>query len=495
MPLYPIGSLRGMQFQGVGPRGPVPGHHYRAHADSEGSDDGAGDSDDGGDSDSVRSVQSPGEDLFDLDGGLRGGVGSLSQDFADYLQDDLHDDELAHQAEGSSMSDANSLGRSLPPTPPRPLAERLRDFGLDDHSFDDDLSDAPDYLAEETEMSGDSDSDGELSNVRSADFDDDLFEEVPPPPSLPAVSEERLQEAWPLGDTSFTIFVCPITHCVMTDPVVSADGYTYERGAIARWFETSRKSPVTGQMLPHTDLVPNQSVRTLLKTLIDMTEGVAQPSSSSASVEDPSQSRQQQQQQQQQQQAATAIVEQPSAASPSAGSSGSKNTQANGGSVGDRYCWSQTREIVEVNVFVPDGTKAKAIAIDVSEVRVSVIVGGVCLLEGEWEFKITPEEDPDWEVRDLSGRRAVRLTVRKAAMPGGLSVVVWWKRLLKGEPEIDLHGVEGRKQDRAESFKKAWEEAHIRFREKAQRRKRIPIDIGGEGSGQTGDDDMETTCS
>ncbi|CAK9049203.1 unnamed protein product [Durusdinium trenchii] len=53
---------------------------------------------------------------------------------------------------------------------------------------------------------------------------------------------------------------------------VSADGYTYERAAIARWFETSRKSPVTGQTLPHADLVPNQSVRTLLKTIIDMTE-------------------------------------------------------------------------------------------------------------------------------------------------------------------------------------------------------------------------------
>lgn len=92
------------------------------------------------------------------------------------------------------------------------------------------------------------------------------------PPQLPFIAEEKLQEVWPLGDAAFAIFICPITHDVMTDPVVSADGYTYERAAIARWFETSRKSPVTGQMLPHADLVPNQSVRTLLKTLIDMTE-------------------------------------------------------------------------------------------------------------------------------------------------------------------------------------------------------------------------------
>jgi len=44
----------------------------------------------------------------------------------------------------------------------------------------------------------------------------------------------------------------------------------YERSAICRWFERSRKSPVTGQALPSTELVPNHSVRTLLKTLIDM---------------------------------------------------------------------------------------------------------------------------------------------------------------------------------------------------------------------------------
>ncbi|CAK0819269.1 unnamed protein product, partial [Prorocentrum cordatum] len=80
---------------------------------------------------------------------------------------------------------------------------------------------------------------------------------------------------WPLGDATFGIFTCPITHDVMTDPVVSADGYTYERAAISRWFRASTKSPVTGQTLPHTDLVPNQSVRTLLKTLIEKAEASA----------------------------------------------------------------------------------------------------------------------------------------------------------------------------------------------------------------------------
>lgn len=50
---------------------------------------------------------------------------------------------------------------------------------------------------------------------------------------------------------------CPITGEPMRDPVVAADGHTYERSAIARWLMQSDKSPLTGSVLPHKDLVPN----------------------------------------------------------------------------------------------------------------------------------------------------------------------------------------------------------------------------------------------
>jgi hypothetical protein len=43
----------------------------------------------------------------------------------------------------------------------------------------------------------------------------------------------------------------------MINPVVAADGHTYERSAIARWLHTSDKSPLTGAVLVHKDLVPN----------------------------------------------------------------------------------------------------------------------------------------------------------------------------------------------------------------------------------------------
>lgn len=50
---------------------------------------------------------------------------------------------------------------------------------------------------------------------------------------------------------------CPITGFPMIDPVVAADGHTYERGAIARWLTTSNRSPMTGSILPHKNLVTN----------------------------------------------------------------------------------------------------------------------------------------------------------------------------------------------------------------------------------------------
>lgn len=190
-------------------------------------------------------------------------------------------------------------------------------------------------------------------------------------------------------------------------------------------------------------------------------------------------------------QAAVRVQEQP-ASMPARDAEDGSSMQVNGGVVTDRYCWSQTKESVEVNVYVPEGTKSKAVVVDASETCMSIAVAGKVLLAGEWEFKIAPEEDPDWEVRDIEGgRRAVRLTVRKSAMPGGLSVVIWWKRVLKGEPEIDVSKIQGRKKEASESFAKAWQEAHVQFREKAKNRKPIPVDVSGGELGCAGEDEAE----
>ena len=51
---------------------------------------------------------------------------------------------------------------------------------------------------------------------------------------------------------------------VMVDPVIAADGHTYERAAIQHWLQGSSLSPVTKDKLSHTRLVPNVLVKSAL---------------------------------------------------------------------------------------------------------------------------------------------------------------------------------------------------------------------------------------
>eukprot|EP00961_Rhodomonas_salina_P226412 3061166-Rhodomonas_salina.1 len=56
-------------------------------------------------------------------------------------------------------------------------------------------------------------------------------------------------------------FVCPITDDVMSDPVIAADGLTYEREGIERWLEQHDTSPRTGAVLPNKLLIANVTFR------------------------------------------------------------------------------------------------------------------------------------------------------------------------------------------------------------------------------------------
>ncbi|GLC43802.1 hypothetical protein PLESTM_001521000 [Pleodorina starrii] len=61
--------------------------------------------------------------------------------------------------------------------------------------------------------------------------------------------------------------LCPITQELMEDPVVAADGHSYERAAITRWFagrQGRATSPMSGAALPHTHLTPNYALRKII---------------------------------------------------------------------------------------------------------------------------------------------------------------------------------------------------------------------------------------
>lgn len=64
--------------------------------------------------------------------------------------------------------------------------------------------------------------------------------------------------------------VDPITQELMTDPVVAADGHTYDRSSIEHHFSNASshhrvRSPMTNQVLPNLNLIPNHAIRGLIR--------------------------------------------------------------------------------------------------------------------------------------------------------------------------------------------------------------------------------------
>lgn len=64
---------------------------------------------------------------------------------------------------------------------------------------------------------------------------------------------------------------CPISHEIFIDPVIAADGYTYERASIEQWIkQTSDRgiippnSPMTGAPLENNNLISNFALRSLV---------------------------------------------------------------------------------------------------------------------------------------------------------------------------------------------------------------------------------------
>eukprot|EP01048_Picozoa_sp_COSAG05_P019841 COSAG05_NODE_3217_length_2230_cov_1.925387_1_plen_465_part_00 len=169
-----------------------------------------------------------------------------------------------------------------------------------------------------------------------------------------------------------------------------------------------------------------------------------------------------------------------------------------------RYLWSQEPDEVVVAVAVPPGTRASAVVVELVDAspapRLAVglrdDVGGTTWLVNEalsHKVAVTDDSsDVDWEVRDLpteyqdgwnvyaGGRchtgadagvwRAVTVTLKKEAPAG---VVIWWKAVMKGDPEIDTSKIAGRRNNSA--AQSAWQDAHAEFLKKVANRQPVEI--------------------
>ncbi|KAL0051192.1 hypothetical protein WJX82_003439 [Trebouxia sp. C0006] len=54
---------------------------------------------------------------------------------------------------------------------------------------------------------------------------------------------------------------CPISKAFFLNPVIAADGHTYEKAAITEWLQEHQSSPVTGETLLHRRLLPNTLIK------------------------------------------------------------------------------------------------------------------------------------------------------------------------------------------------------------------------------------------
>ena len=55
----------------------------------------------------------------------------------------------------------------------------------------------------------------------------------------------------------------------MTDPVSTLDGFTYEREAISDWLRTKDTSPSTGATLENKMVIPNLSLRSMIRSFVE----------------------------------------------------------------------------------------------------------------------------------------------------------------------------------------------------------------------------------
>lgn len=129
------------------------------------------------------------------------------------------------------------------------------------------------------------------SSSGGSDTGDGLLDRIVPTSDLGVVGviHEDDEEEDSLNERQYPAeCYCPISHSIMMDPVICADGHTYERSSIQNWLSKHSTSPNTNEELSHKQLVPNLSLRNLIQLITNQinksTESQTDPSLPSISI-------------------------------------------------------------------------------------------------------------------------------------------------------------------------------------------------------------------
>lgn len=91
----------------------------------------------------------------------------------------------------------------------------------------------------------------------------EMFDKI----KIQEIDIDKLLEDVPYGTIPHQ-FCCCISQNIMTDPVKTVDGHTYDRAQIERWFQHNDTSPLTGLHLVNMHLEPNIELKSQIDEFI-----------------------------------------------------------------------------------------------------------------------------------------------------------------------------------------------------------------------------------
>ena len=75
-----------------------------------------------------------------------------------------------------------------------------------------------------------------------------------------------------------------VMQVLMSEPVMAANGCTYEKTDLQTWLQDSLLSPVTGNMMEHTNILPNSAIKRSIQAMLSQLAAGRRSAASSVST-------------------------------------------------------------------------------------------------------------------------------------------------------------------------------------------------------------------